>query len=139
MINIALIAGTVMVHYEFLRQLSAYLPKVPIQHRLRIIIGVLGALCAHIIEIWLFAFAYYFMINSGELGTLNGNFNSSLLDCSYYSFTTYTSLGFGDIEPKGNIRFVTGMEALIGLLMITWTASFLYIEMTRYWRNESDA
>jgi uncharacterized membrane protein len=54
----------------------------------------------------------------------------------YFSFTTYSTLGVGDIEPYGNIRFVTGLESLVGLVLITWTASFLYLEMTRYWDRD---
>ena len=70
-----------------------------------------------------------------DWGHLQGNFDGSLLDCVYYSFTTYTTLGLGDIEPHGDLRYLTGLEALTGLVLITWTASFLYLEMTRYWEE----
>jgi hypothetical protein len=66
-------------------------------------------------------------------GLLKGNFDGSLLDCVYFSFTSYTTLGIGDIEPHGDLRFLSGLESLTGLVLITWTASFLYLEMTRYW------
>ena len=67
--------------------------------------------------------------------TLEGNFDGSLWDCAYFSFTTFTTLGFGDIQPMGDLRFLTGLESLTGLVLITWTASFLYLEMTRYWNE----
>ena len=69
------------------------------------------------------------------LGSLEGNFNNSILDCCYFSFTTYTSLGFGDIEPIGEIRFLAGLEALTGLVLISWTASFMFIEMSKFWHD----
>jgi hypothetical protein len=75
------------------------------------------------------------MINSGDYGNLVGNFDNSLLDCSYFSFTTYTTVGYGDIEPLGNVRFLSGLEALTGLVLITWSASFMFIEMQRFWDN----
>jgi len=81
-----------------------------------------------------FAIAYYLMIQSREFRTLVKNFDGSLLDCVYYSFTSYTLLGLGDIEPIGLIRFLTGLGSLTGLVMIGWTASFFYVEMTRDWR-----
>jgi hypothetical protein len=28
---------------------------------------------------------------------------------------------------------LTGIEALTGLVLITWTASYLFIEMQKYW------
>jgi len=46
----------------------------------------------------------------------------------------FTTLGFGDVIPYGAIRFMTGMEALTGLVLITWSASFAFIEMQRHWR-----
>ena len=51
----------------------------------------------------------------------------------YWIFTTYSTLGFGDIEPTGHIRFLTGLESLTGLVLITWSASFLFLEMQKYW------
>jgi hypothetical protein len=47
----------------------------------------------------------------------------------------YTSLGIGDIVPVGNLRFLAGLETLTGLVLITWTASFMYIEMQRFWER----
>ena len=60
----------------------------------------------------------------------------SLLFAIAFSFTTFTTLGFGDIVPHGDLRFLTGIESLTGLVLITWTASFLYLEMQRYWNSE---
>ena len=103
--------------------------------QVHILAGVLDALCAHIIEIWLFAFGYYFMVNSGKFGTLRGNFDNILLAYGYFSFTAYSTLGLGDIEPVGNIRFLVGLESLTGLVLITWTASFMFVEMQKFWNN----
>ena len=123
----------VMIHYELLFRASVYIPRMRIKHRFRIVFGVFIALTAHAIEIWIFALAYYFMNKTDGWGKLAGNFDGSLLDCGYFSFTTFTTLGFGDIEPTGHLRYLTGIEALTGLVLITWTASFLYFEMQRYW------
>lgn len=62
-------------------------------------------------------------------------FEGTLTDCTYFSFATYTSLGFGDVVPTGPIRFLAGIESLVGLVMIGWTASFLYVEMTQFWSD----
>ena len=34
---------------------------------------------------------------------------------------TYTTVGFGDVVPLGAICFMAGVEALTGLVMITWS------------------
>lgn len=138
-INSLLISGAVLIHYEALYRLTKLLPKLTfLKLHLRILVGVFGALIAHVIEVWMFAFAYYFMAKSEHFGSLEGRFDGSLMDSAYFSFTTYTSLGFGDIEPLGGIRFLVGLEALTGLVMITWTASFMFIEMQRFWVIRSD-
>lgn len=135
-INIVLVSVAVVIHYEMLRALSWITPKIRSSHRFKIVLGIVGSLLAHVVEIWVFAFAYYLMIGNGDLGNLTGNFQNSLSDCLYFSITTYTSLGFGDIEPSGAIRFVAGIEALTGLVLITWTASFMFIEMSNVWKQD---
>lgn len=51
------------------------------------------------------------------------------LDYFYFSIVSYTSLGHGDVFPSGHLRFITGVEALNGLLLIAWSGSFIYIVM----------
>lgn len=134
LVNSLVVIVAVVTHYEFLFRLTQLLPKISIRHRFRIVLGVCGALLAHAVEVWVFAIAYYFMHRTNGWGQLTGNFDGSLLDCVYFSFTTFTTLGFGDIEPTGSLRFLTGIEGLTGLVLITWTASFLFVEMQRYWQ-----
>jgi hypothetical protein len=128
-----IIALEVLIHYEFLYRISTVIPKMTIKHRFRIVFAVFGALVAHSIEVWIFAVAYYLLPQLHGWGYLEGNFDNTLMDCLYFSFTTFTTLGFGDIQPHGHIRHLVGLESLTGLLLITWTASFLYYEMQRYW------
>jgi hypothetical protein len=133
LINIVIIVAAVLIHYEFLYRFTVLMPKLNVRHRFRIVIGIFAALCAHAVEIWVFALAYYGMHHRPGWGHFEGNFNGTLLDCVYFSFTSFTTLGFGDIVPIGDLRYLTGLEALTGLVLITWSASFLYLEMTRYW------
>ncbi len=135
-INSFLVATAILIHFEVLNLMSSIIPKLPVQRRLRILFGIFGALVAHVLEIWLFAFGYFLMIPTEKFGVLLGNFDNSLLDCAYFSFTCYTSLGFGDIQPMGNLRFLSGLEALTGLVLIAWTSSFMFIEMQKLWKQQ---
>ena len=141
-INSVLVAMAVMIHYEMLYRLSRFMPKLVIKHRYRLVVGIFGALLAHIAEIWMFAFGYYVLIQYSSLGSLNTVLGETtqnvlnLMDCVYYSFVTYTTLGFGDVIPTGTLRFLTGLESLTGLVLITWTASFMYFEMQKYWDDK---
>ena len=135
-INCIVVALVVLVHYEFLYRITLYIPKMRLKHRYRIVVGVFGSLIAHAIEIWIFALVYYWMHHSPRWGALTGQFDGSLMDCVYFSFTVFSTVGFGDIEPTGQLRFLTGIEALTGLVLITWSASFLFFEMQRYWTTK---
>jgi hypothetical protein len=136
LINSALVASAVVIHYEMLRLLSVVIPRLKIKHRLRVLIGVFGTICAHVIEVCLFGLAFFLMIHYGDFGSLKGNFDGSLVDSIYFSFTNYTTVGYGDIEPLGALRFLAGVEALTGLSLITWSASFMFMEMTQFWNED---
>lgn len=136
LVNFALVATTVVIHYEMLRLLSIVIPRLRIKHRLRVLIGVFGTICAHVVEVCLFGLAFYWMAHLGGFGELSGNFDGSLLDSIYFSFTNYTTVGYGDIEPQGSLRFLAGIEALTGLSLITWSASFMFMEMTQFWNED---
>jgi hypothetical protein len=130
--NIFIIALAVLIHSEALYFLSQYIRDLKIPNRLKVLVAVFGSLLAHIIEIGLFAIALLLSLRFGY-GELQGNYFGSFLDLLYLSFASYTSLGLGDIAPIGHIRFLVGIEALVGLALITWSASFIYIEMQKFW------
>jgi hypothetical protein len=134
----SVIAMAVLIHFEVLNLLTQWIPRLFVHRRISILAGVFGALIAHAMEVWLFALAYYFMLQYPEFGGLQGSVTTDFMDSVYFSFTCYTSLGFGDIQPYGHLRFLTGLEALTGLVMIGWTASFmLFIEMEKLWDPSS--
>lgn len=133
-INAILVGAAVLIHFEVLNLLSLAIPKLPINRRFSVLFGVFGALIAHVLEVWLFAFGIYGVVISHKFGELIGPMQETLLDCVYFSFTCYTTLGFGDVHPVGNIRFLTGLEALTGVVLIAWTSSFMFIEMQKFWK-----
>lgn len=57
----------------------------------------------------------------------------------YFSAETYTTLGYGDVLPHGDLRLLAGLEALNGMLLIGWTASYTYLSMERFWGRGRDA
>ncbi len=124
------------LHYELLSHCKRYLMKLSERRRRRVLILILIILVAHSIQIWLFGLGYYVLLdvfNAGELIVVTGSSIVSMFDYVYYSAMVYTTVGFGDIAPASPIRFMTGMEALLGLVMITWSASYTFLEMQRDW------
>ena len=97
---------------------------------------ILGTLVAHIAEMALYGAVLYALIAGLGIGHLGGRGAPSLATCMYFSAETYTSLGFGDLTPVGPVRLLAGIEALNGLLLIGWSASFTYMSMERLWRTD---
>lgn len=124
------------LHYEILSHCRRYLMKLSERRRRRVLILILIILLAHTIEIWIFGLGYFVLLDffsAGELAGFAGLTIQSMADYVYYSAMVYTTVGFGDMTPIGPIRFMTGMEALLGLVMITWSASYTFLEMQRDW------
>jgi hypothetical protein len=126
----------VFLHYEVLNLLSQLLARLAWVGRPRIAILFCTLLLVHIVEIWIFAFGFMFAEWHGGLGELKGDFSHNILDYVYYSSVTFTTVGYGDLYPIGPLRFIAAMEALSGLMLVTWSASFIYLEMTRFWREK---
>jgi hypothetical protein len=78
-----LVMVSVMLHYEALLHVSSLIKRLQINSRLRVVYGVMGALIAHVSEVMVFAFGYYFLIPYGQYGTLVGKFSGEFRDCAY--------------------------------------------------------
>ena len=133
--SIGLIMATVLFHYEALGIYTRMLEVPGRNPRVRILYLVFGLFILHIAEIVIFALAFWGLISIG-FGELHGMQNHQFYSFFYYSAVVYTTLGFGDIIPIGPAKILTAMESLIGLGFITWSASFTFLEMQRYWRDD---
>ncbi len=106
------------------------------------LIVMLGLLAVHMIEIILFALGYMIMQHSLGLGSITHLDKANPFDYIYYSSVVYTTVGFGDLLPIGATRMLSAAEGLVGLAMITWSASFTFLAMKHFWPNplrESDS
>ena len=132
---IVLLVVTTVIHYEVLRLLSVGLPAFRMPARAKLIVVIFGAFFAHAAEIVLYAAAIYLLVRYAGTGTLGDVSHFSLTKCMYFSAETYSSLGYGDVVPGGDLRLLAGVEVLNGLLLIGWSASYTYIAMERFWNN----
>jgi hypothetical protein len=134
---LVLLVLTTVIHYEALRLLTICLPTFDMRARAKLIVVIFGAFIAHAIEIVFYGAAFYLLVRFLGAGTLGNPGQLSFPRCLYFSGETYTSLGYGDVVPDGALRLLAGMEALNGLLLIGWTASFTYISMERFWDKDN--
>jgi hypothetical protein len=134
--TVAVVAACVLMHYEGLNLLSRRLAqRLDGQPRRKVLYGIFGVLALHVAEIWLFGLTLWWVHAVPGAGLVSGAEPLQLLDAVYLAATSYSTVGFGDLAPVGPIRFLVGTAALTGLVLITWSASFTFLEMERYWRR----
>ncbi len=132
-----LVVLTTVIHYEALVLMSSALPGLRITPRAKLLLVMLGAFVAHAVEIGIYGLAAYSLMRWGQAGTLGESKIPSLDAVLYFSSETFSSLGYGDLVPQGPLRLLSGVEALNGLLLIGWSASFAYVSMERFWQQKT--
>ncbi len=139
-VSVLLVSLTILVHYEALRMTSSVLPRLTaVPPRPRIIFVIFAVFAAHTVEVHLYTIGYWLLIGLDPAGTgamvthADGRPSQQFEDLVYFSITTFTTIGFGDMVPKGAVRLVSGVEGLNGLLLVGWSASFTYLCMEKLW------
>ena len=132
-ISVALFVATAYLHLLALRFCSGSMSSIPMRPHTRVLSIVSLLFLTHLLQIGLFAGGYWITATLFGIGGFEGAAVTHLLDYLYFSAVIFTSLGIGDIVPTGHLRFLAGVEALNGLLLIAWSASFLFATMNRLW------
>lgn len=127
----------VLVHYEGLVLTQARIGRPHRHMRVKVLHAISLVIVLHVIEIWIFGAAFWLLLQWPECGTLAGTRSAHFFDYVYLSAMSFTTVGFGDVTPVGPIRFMAATEALAGLVLITWSASFTYLEMERFWSGKA--
>lgn len=129
-----MVALAVGLHDAVLDRLNrAFAPWHP-PARVRMMVLILLILAAHTAEVWIFGLGTWLVAQVPGTGSIEGADPLTLLDAVYLSAVSFTTVGYGDLAPQGHLRLIMGTEALTGLVLITWSASFTFLEMQRYWR-----
>jgi hypothetical protein len=131
-----LVVSCVMLHYEAFTLLHKALGRLQLHvRRRRILLLMFSLLALHVGEIWLFGLGYDLILSNNGVSAIRGAQGSGLLESVYFSAVLYSTLGLGDLTPVGPLRFMAGTESLTGFLLITWSASFTFLEMQRFWKS----
>ena len=86
-----------------------------------IIVWVLGFM--HLVQVAIWAGAFLLM------GCFD-NFYQAL----YFSLETYSTVGYGDLVAPPKWKVFGGVEALMGMLMFGWSASFLFSIVSQFYK-----
>ncbi len=128
MVGTAMIAASVCIHTLGLIALTRVLSRVVEAFRLHLNWGriiammfvVLGLFLLMTIEVWGWAAGYRL------LGVVS-DWETAL----YFSTTTFSTVGFGDVTPHPTWRLLASLEGIDGFLLIGWSTAYLVSAGTR--------
>jgi voltage-gated potassium channel len=135
LISCALIAITVVIHAlgttAWVEHLGKkYMHDSPVSGRNAMLILVNTALIVfalHTLEIVIWAAAYLALVPVNEL--------ASFEEAAYFSFVTFTTLGYGDITLSEGFRLLSGIEALNGIILVGWTTAMIFSVVQHIWQG----
>jgi hypothetical protein len=82
----------------------------------------------HLIEIQLWALTYLIVVPGDTLDTFE--------KATYFSFVTFTTLGYGDVTlSTQDWRLLSGIEAMDGILLVGWSTALLFVVVQRSWKG----
>jgi voltage-gated potassium channel len=129
LVSLGLTALTVLIHgmgtfqsvlwIARLREKKLH-PHKPLGTELLIIRLVCVLLLLHITEICVWA-GYY------RIGNLLPDFETA----AYFSLTSYTTVGYGDVVLTEGWRLLGPIEAVVGVLMMGWSTGIMVAIITR--------
>ncbi len=96
--------------------------KIPL-----VTIVILLVFSAHVIQMWLWAFAY--LIFTDEF--------TNIEQAIYLSISSFTTVGFGDIVMSEKWRILSGVEAANGFILFGWSTAFIFEIIAQIYRREA--
>jgi len=122
-ISSAMVVLTILVHFFGLAVLLMAIrgvsrrkkaPSSLFSDAATILVAVFGLVGLHTIEIWLYAALYM------ALGEFSG-----LGEALYFSTSTFSTVGYGDVILSDRHRLIGAIEGAVGFLLIGWSTAFL--------------
>ncbi len=94
--------------------------------------AVTGVLSLYMLLGMLFAFVFGAIDRSGDGPVFAGGVTATVSHCVYFSFTTLTTVGYGDITARTDVGHTLAVfEALIGQIYLVTVVSLIVGNLTR--------
>lgn len=94
-----------------------------------ITLAVLGVFIALTLEIWLWAVFYYSLVDAIS------NFEEAL----YFSTSTFTTVGYGDVILSERWRLVGSLQAANGFILFGWSTAFIFEVISKLYKNDGSS
>ena len=128
------VIGSSSLHYEAIQRLDR-LARRSIGAYPALLFVICGLVCLHLLEIGIYAAIFHLADQTLSLGDFGGKAFPSNMDYFYYAAEAYASLGYNNVIPIGEMRLITSITPLNGLLLLTWSGSFLF-SLVEDWRGK---
>jgi Ion channel len=93
---------------------------------------VFGVLCMYILLGMFFAFVYGSIDRLGDGAFFAGGQPATVARCLYFSFTTLTTVGYGDLTARGDLGHTLSVsEALLGQIYLVTVVSLIVANLGR--------
>lgn len=132
----AVLVGTTLIHYEAITLLDRFARAPHRRLRLALTGVVLMLVGMHLVEIGLYAVTFAVADGPLDLGGFVGRTVMSPADYFHFAAEAYASLGSGDITATGDLRLITSITPLNGILLLAWSGSFLF-SLVDDWRTQA--
>jgi hypothetical protein len=94
--------------------------------------AVFGVLCVYILVGMFFAFAYGAIDRYGSGPFFAGGAPATVAHCLYFSFTSLTTVGYGDFTARSNLGHTLAVsEALVGQIYLVTVVSLIVANLGR--------
>ncbi len=97
--------------------------KVPL-----LVFAVMGTFSAHIVQIWIWAMFYL------AIGVM-----PDLEEALYFSTSSFTTVGFGDLYLDKEWRLVSSFQSANGFILFGWSTAFIFEVMSKLYEDEVDS
>ena len=90
-----------------------------------LVFTVLGVFSAHIVQMWVWALFYYYV-----------DALSSFEEALYFSTSTFTTLGMGDLILGYDWRLLSTFQSANGFILFGWSTAFIFEVMSKLYKDE---
>ncbi len=95
-----------------------YFLRFGVHWKIPVLVLAVYAICASLMfQIWMWAFLIY-IIDDNTLGSIS--------NALYYATSSFTTVGFADIEPVPEWRMLGAVAAMNGMILFGWSAAFIF-------------
>lgn len=87
---------------------------------------VLAVMTVGVVQMWMWALLYYSLTVIKDLET-----------AVYFSVSSFTTVGFGDVVLPHGWRLLSSIEAANGFVLFGWSAAFIFEIVSNLYRREA--